>query len=169
MRNGRRQSGSPISDGGSETSPPITCLFRTRFPGFSAFGQSTLPAWHGRWLELIHPEDRTKAADAAAAALHPGGPRYDVEYRVVRPEGMLRVIHSQGDVTWDDAGRPLRQFGVLHDITELRTGGAGAARERGQVRAGAGDRACWLVGAGLHAQSRVLFRRGLSDIRDQAG
>jgi PAS domain S-box-containing protein len=79
-----------------------------------------LPEWHGRWLELIHPEDRPRAADAAAAALLPGGPRYDIEYRVVRRDGVERMIHSQGDVTWDESGRPLRQFGVLQDITELR-------------------------------------------------
>jgi PAS domain S-box-containing protein len=49
-----------------------------------------------------------------------GGPRYDVEYRVIRPDGTVRVVHSQGDVTWDESGRPLRQFGVMQDITELR-------------------------------------------------
>jgi PAS domain S-box-containing protein len=74
----------------------------------------------GRWLDLIHPEDRSKAAEAAAAAVSPGGPRYDVEYRVVRPDGTLRVVHSRADVIWDSSGRPLRQFGVLQDITELR-------------------------------------------------
>jgi len=79
-----------------------------------------LPEWHGRWLELIHPEDRSRAADAAAAALVPGSPRYDIEYRIVRPDGSLRTVHSQGDVSWDDSGRPLRQFGVMQDITELR-------------------------------------------------
>ena len=79
-----------------------------------------LPQWHERWLKLIHPEDRPRAAEAAASALLPGGPRYDVEYRVVRPDGNVRIVHSQGDVTWDEAGRPLRQFGVLQDITELR-------------------------------------------------
>ena len=72
------------------------------------------------WLELIHPEDRARVADAAAAALRPGGPRYDVEYRVLRPDGALRLVHSQGDVSWDGTGRPLRKFGVLQDITELR-------------------------------------------------
>jgi PAS domain S-box-containing protein len=79
-----------------------------------------LPEWHARWLELIHPEDRPRAAEAAATALLPGGQRYDVEYRVVRPDGAERIVHSQGDVTWDESGRPLRQFGVLQDITELR-------------------------------------------------
>jgi PAS domain S-box-containing protein len=79
-----------------------------------------LPEWHGRWLTLIHPEDRPRVAEAADAALLRGGPRYDVEYRVVRPDGAERIVHSQGDVTWDESGLPLRQFGVLQDITELR-------------------------------------------------
>ena len=72
------------------------------------------------WLELIHPEDRARVVEAAAAAVRPGGPRYEVEYRVLRPDGALRVVHSQGDVIWDGSGRPLRKFGVLQDITELR-------------------------------------------------
>ena len=78
-----------------------------------------LPQWHGRWLELIHPEDRSRAAAASAAALD-GGPRYDVEYRVIRPDGTERVVHSQGDVMRDESGRAVRQFGVMQDITELR-------------------------------------------------
>ena len=78
-----------------------------------------LPQWHGRWLSLIHPEDRENAAAASDLALR-GGPRYDVEYRVVRPDGAVRVVHSQGDVTREESGRPVRQFGVMQDITELR-------------------------------------------------
>jgi PAS domain S-box-containing protein len=78
-----------------------------------------LPDWDGRWRSLIHPEDRDKAAAASEMALA-GGARYDVEYRVVRPDGGVRVVHSQGDVTRDESGRPVRQFGVMQDITELR-------------------------------------------------
>ena len=78
-----------------------------------------LPGWQERWTNLIHPEDRARTTEAAAAAAR-GGPRYDVEYRVVRPDGSVRVVHSEGDVIYDDAGRPQRQFGVLQDITQLR-------------------------------------------------
>ena len=78
-----------------------------------------IPEWHQRWLKLIYPEDRSRVAEASATAIR-GGARYDVEYRVVRPDGAMRIVHSRGDVTRDETGKPLRQFGVLQDITELR-------------------------------------------------
>ena len=93
-----------------------------------------LPEWHARWLSLIHPEDQPRVAEAAAAALLQGGPRYDVEYRVIRPDGTVRIVHSQGDVTWDESGRPLRQFGVLQDITELRQAEQGLRASEGRFR-----------------------------------
>ena len=43
-----------------------------------------------------------------------------MEYRVVRPGGEVRIIHSRGEVTWDESGRPRRMFGMMQDITELR-------------------------------------------------
>jgi PAS domain S-box-containing protein len=77
-----------------------------------------MPHWQGRWLGLIHPDDRARTAEASEVALR-GGPRYDVEYRVVRPDGAVRMVHSQGDVIRDEAGHPVRQFGVMQDITDL--------------------------------------------------
>src|SRR5260370_11228455 len=56
----------------------------------------------------------------ASAAAERGGPRYDVEYRVARPDGEVRIVHSQGDVTRDETGRPQRIFGILQDITERK-------------------------------------------------
>jgi PAS domain S-box-containing protein len=69
--------------------------------------------------ELIHPEDRQLMLQASAAAER-GGPRYDLEYRVVRPNGEVRIVHSRGDLTRDESGRPRRIFGVLQDITEQK-------------------------------------------------
>src|SRR5205823_11893886 len=69
--------------------------------------------------ELVHPEDKQIVIKAVAEALR-GGPRYDVEYRVLRPNGEVRLVHSQGDITRDESGRPRRMFGSVQDITERK-------------------------------------------------
>ncbi len=69
--------------------------------------------------DLIHPEDRQYMVRATKAA-EQGGPRYDVEYRVARPDGEVRIVHSQGDVMRDESDRPQRIFGTLQDITERK-------------------------------------------------
>ncbi|MBK8900496.1 MAG: PAS domain S-box protein [Anaerolineaceae bacterium] len=89
----------------------------------------SLVDWHKRWQQLIHPEDRANSAEVAKVALQ-GGPRYEVEYRVVQPSGEVRVIKSEGDVTWNEAGQPQRMFGIMQDITELRQVEAELRRNR---------------------------------------
>jgi PAS domain S-box-containing protein len=79
----------------------------------------SLAQWHDRWQELLHPEDRSKATQAVKDALQ-GGPPYNVEYRVVRPNGEVRIVHSHGEVTRDESGRPCRMFGTMQDITERK-------------------------------------------------
>jgi PAS domain S-box-containing protein len=69
--------------------------------------------------ELIHPEDWESTTLARMSALR-GGPPYDVECRVVWPNGEVRVLHSRGDVTRDESGRPRRRFGTVQDITERK-------------------------------------------------
>ena len=71
--------------------------------------------------KLLHPGDREMRAAAVAEALR-GGRRYDVEYRVVRPDGDVRFVRSEGDVVRDEAGRLLRVFGTMQDITERKRG-----------------------------------------------
>ena len=71
-------------------------------------------------FELIHPEDRQLVAQAAAEARRAGSRRYDAEYRVVRPNGNVRLVHSRGEITRDESGRPRRMFGSVQDITERK-------------------------------------------------
>ena len=78
-----------------------------------------LAVWDAEWRSVVHPDDRRYATAALDAALH-GGPRYDVEYRVVRADGQERVVHSQGDAIVAEPGRPRRMFGTVQDITEFR-------------------------------------------------
>jgi len=66
--------------------------------------------------ELIHPEDRPLHAAAIARALQ--GEPFDVEYRVIRPDGEVRFVHSQGSAIQDQSGQPRRTFGAVQDVTE---------------------------------------------------
>ena len=72
-----------------------------------------------RFQELIYPEDRDMVMQAVGVALR-GGPRYEVEYRVVWPSGEVRFVYSQGDVILDEAGQPRRMFGTVQDVTERK-------------------------------------------------
>jgi PAS domain S-box-containing protein len=122
-----------------------------------------LPHWHERWVNVIHPEDRPKTAAAAAAALN-GGPPYDVEYRVVRADGSVRVVHSQGEVIRDEAGRRVRQFGILQDITELRQAERElrASEERFRTLVQFSFDVYWETDA-QHRFTRQEFRESLAD------
>ena len=65
---------------------------------------------------FVHPADRSRRAAAIETAVQ-GGPGYDVEYRLVRPTGEIRIVRSRGEVRKDELGRPRFVFGIMQDIT----------------------------------------------------
>ena len=69
--------------------------------------------------ESIHPEDREFVFRKAAEAVQ-GEVRVDAEHRIVRPNGEVRVVHSQGDLKRDAAGRPWQMFGTVQDTTDRK-------------------------------------------------
>jgi PAS domain S-box-containing protein len=69
--------------------------------------------------ESIHPEDREFVFRKAAEAVQ-GEVRVDAEHRIVRPNGEVRVVHSQGDLKRDAAGIPWQMFGTVQDITDRK-------------------------------------------------
>jgi PAS domain S-box-containing protein len=85
----------------------------------------------------IHPEDWECVSRALNEALT-GGPRYNVEYRVLRPTGELRTVHSEGDVKKDASGRPYQMFGIVQDITDRKR--AVEALKRGEFYLREGER-----------------------------
>jgi len=76
------------------------------------------PAYES-FLDLVHPCDRDRVKrEFEAASSH--GKRFDIEYRIVRPDGAERVLHSVAGVRSDKSGRPLKLVGTAHDITERK-------------------------------------------------
>jgi PAS domain S-box-containing protein len=99
-------------------------------PGRRAF---EVPEWRARWEALVDPSDRARAARAFDAEPE-AGPRHDIEYRLVRPDGEVRWVHSRADVTRDEAGRPRRILGTIQDITDRRRAEEALRRSEEQYR-----------------------------------
>ena len=117
--NWKRPSASRTSATGSTTPRRIASPGRTKPIASLGCSRRAQILSLAQLSELIHPEDQQIMVQAVAEALR-GGRRYDVEYRVVRPNGEVRIVHSQGDVMRDESGRPRRMFGTVQDITERK-------------------------------------------------
>ncbi len=68
-------------------------------------------------LERVHFDDRARL-EQAYRALHAGDGDLDIEYRVVAPDGELRVVRELGTLARDAAGQPTTAALALQDITE---------------------------------------------------
>lgn len=69
------------------------------------------------WVDAIHPEDRDRVAAALERQLQG---TYDVEYRVVRPDGSTRWIRDRAFPVRDSGGAVSRIAGIAEDVTERR-------------------------------------------------
>lgn len=70
------------------------------------------------WINAVHPEDRSRIADAALTKQITG--KYDEVYRIVRPDGATRWIQDRAFPIQDESGKVYRVVGIAEDITERK-------------------------------------------------
>ena len=83
-----------------------------------------------KFLSLIHPEDRDRISAVHQEAYATGEPYRMIE-RIVRPDGEVRYLSSNGEVILDAENTPVRMRGTCVDITERVLGD----RERERIAA----------------------------------
>jgi PAS domain S-box-containing protein len=74
---------------------------------------------YGDVIRAVHPDDRTRVAQAIEDAIATGRP-YQCDHRVVLPDGEVRWLRSRGRVLYDVHGRPQGMTGAMADFTELK-------------------------------------------------
>ncbi len=77
------------------------------------------PVDYEHFLQMVHEEDRGRVDQAYQAALATRQP-YEVEHRMVMPDGRIKQIRERGETFYDEAGKPLRSIGTAQDITDIR-------------------------------------------------
>jgi two-component system cell cycle sensor histidine kinase/response regulator CckA len=67
----------------------------------------------------LYHEDWTAVQKAMERALADGVP-FDLDFRIVRSDGEVRILHSRGEVVCGPDGQPFRLHGASVDITERK-------------------------------------------------
>jgi PAS domain S-box-containing protein len=120
------------------------------------------------FLTLVHPEDRERARAEMRDALDGTG-RLDYEYRIIRPDGEVRHVHTRGSVVRDADGTAVRVFGTVQDVSERwqseqeRAALVRAEAARSAAEA-AGQRASFLARAGSLLASSLDYDTTLRNV-----
>jgi PAS domain S-box-containing protein len=69
-------------------------------------------------LERVHPDDRGRVARAVEQAVAEGR-AWNIDHRIVRPDGDVRMVHVRGEVTLGPEGA-VAVHGTCQDVTEAR-------------------------------------------------
>ena len=70
------------------------------------------------WLEVIHPEDRSRVASAFPSILEIGN--LEMEYRIIRPNQEVRWVNNRAQAIRDETSEAIRIDGIITDITERK-------------------------------------------------
>jgi PAS domain S-box-containing protein len=77
----------------------------------------------------LHPKDRQRVLDKLDRVFN-DNEEYDIEFRIIRPNGDIAHLHAAAKFLWDNEGEPEKLIGVNRDITErIKTNEAILERE----------------------------------------
>ena len=75
-------------------------------------------ATYEAFLQSVHPEDRDFVIKSVDDAIN-NRTLYRIDHRIIRPDGSIRFVHEEGEVTFDN-GKAHRMMGTVQDITEQK-------------------------------------------------
>ncbi len=78
-----------------------------------------LETTYENFMAAVHPDDRELVSSAVAACVE-GRAEYNIEHRVVWPDGQVRWLSEKGDVVRDENGSPQHMLGVVQDINDRK-------------------------------------------------
>ena len=69
--------------------------------------------------KLMHPDDADRTSKEVYEMIEKTS-SWDVEFRIIRPDGEEKIIRSKGEVELDSDEKQIKSFGINQDITERK-------------------------------------------------
>jgi PAS domain S-box-containing protein len=85
------------------------------------------------FLDTVHPEDQNFVHEAIKKSIQEKKP-YEINHRIIAPDGSIRIVHDKSKVFYDLGGNPERVIGTVCDITERKTAEASLRKSGQQLR-----------------------------------
>ena len=74
-------------------------------------------ATYEAFLNSVHEDDREFVRVSVDDAIQ-DNKKYSIDHRIVLPDGSIRFVHEEAEVTFDENGKASRMIGTVQDITE---------------------------------------------------
>jgi PAS domain S-box-containing protein len=91
------------------------------------------------FVGMLHPDDRNILHQAYLRAMEPSGlSEFEINYRIIRPDGAVRWIAARGKGIFSGAGserKPVRLTGTVQDITEKKLAEEALCASEAKLRA----------------------------------
>ncbi|MDP2169371.1 MAG: PAS domain-containing protein [Rhodocyclaceae bacterium] len=86
-----------------------------RIAALFGYAEGELETSYDNFLAAVHPDDRQRVIDAVNTCIA-HDQLYDIEHRVVWPDGTVHWLQERGAVTRDADGKAAHMLGVVQDI-----------------------------------------------------
>lgn len=88
---------------------------------FNVFGldKKTFTPSRNSFMALVHPDDGSLVRGAINNSLYEKKP-YVIDYRIILQNGQECLIHEEGELAFDEDGKPLHMLGTVQDITQVK-------------------------------------------------
>jgi len=94
-------------------------VWSERIAPLFGYADGELETSYDNFLNAVHPDDQALVVAAVNDCLVNDTP-YDIEHRVVWPDGTVRWLQERGAVLRDEQGEALQMLGVVQDIDERK-------------------------------------------------
>lgn len=83
------------------------------------YTETQIHSSYDNFLDAVYPEDRQKVKEAVlSSVMHDSA--YNIEHRIVWPDGTIRWMHLSGAVVRDEKGTAIQMLGVVQDIDKRK-------------------------------------------------